>query len=78
MKQITVKVKGGTLRAIASSDPAYPGIWVEFIPDDNAQDEARSRSTVLMEKTDELGLRALIWADSQNEDYSHEICFPVV
>jgi hypothetical protein len=32
MKQITVKVKGGTLRAIASSDPAYPGIWVEFIP----------------------------------------------
>lgn len=75
MEQITVKVNGGILRAFPSEDPDYPGIWTEFIPDDGSHDDAVSHPSVLMEKTDEMGLRALVWTDTQNEDYTDEIKF---
>ena len=33
MEEIKVRVEGGYIRANASSDPDYPGIDIEFVPD---------------------------------------------
>ena len=72
---IIVKVAGGYLRAEPSMDPDYPGIDIEFISD-NESKEALSRPRILFEKPIEDGdLRALIWNNPHNEDYSKEIIF---
>lgn len=78
--KIEIKVKDGCLIATASTDPNYPGIDVEYIP--NEVDEASiSEPRILLEKpTDSNELRALIWNDSQNEDYTDKIvfnCYPI-
>lgn len=74
MEEIKVRVKGGYIRANASSDPDYPGIDVEFVSD-NDVGETLSRPRVLIEKPVDDNLRALIWDDADNEDYTKEIVF---
>ena len=74
MEEIKVKVKGGYIRAIANSDPDYPGIDVEFVSDDY-NEETLSRPRVLFEKPTDYKLRVLIWDDADNEDYTKEIFF---
>lgn len=77
--EIRVNVKGGYLRAITSPDPLYPGIWVEFIRDNEPVDEL-SRPTILFEQPAEGNYqpgeaRLLIWDDPEDEDYTREIEF---
>lgn len=74
--EIRVKVSGGFLRAFSSEDPDYPGIWVEFVRDDEPADTV-SRPQILMEQPclDEKSTRVLIWDDPDQEDYTHEILF---
>lgn len=74
MEEIKVRVKGGYIRANASTDPDYPGIDVEFVSDDY-NEETLSRPRVLFEKPTDDKLRVLIWDDSDNEDYTKEILF---
>lgn len=74
MEEIKVRVEGGYIRANASSDPDYPGIDVEFVSD-NDVGETLSRPRVLIEKPVDDNLRALIWDDADNEDYTKEIVF---
>lgn len=74
MEEIKVRVKDGYIRANASSDPDYPGIDVEFVSD-NDVGETLSRPRVLFEKPVDDNLRALIWDDADNEDYTKEIVF---
>ena len=74
MEEIKVRVKGGYIRANASSDPDYPGIDVEFVSD-NDVGETLSSPRVLFEKPVDDNLRALIWDDADNEDYTKEIVF---
>lgn len=74
MEEIKVRVNGGYIRANASSDPDYPGIDVEFVSD-NDVGETLSRPRVLFEKPVDDNLRALIWDDADNEDYTKEIVF---
>ena len=71
---ITVKVDGGLIIARKSSDLDYPGIDVEFVAD-NENPNNLSRPRVLFESSKEQGLRALIWDDQNNEDYTNEIVF---
>lgn len=71
---LRVKVEGGYLCATIGGDDNYPGIWVEFIAD-NDHGLNMSRPTVLMEKPVGEELRALIWDDKDNEDYTREIIF---
>lgn len=75
--EIKVKVKGGIIRAVPSSDPDYPGIWVEFIrDDDNGQN--LSRPQILFEQPYDMpdgDVRALVWEDIDSEDYTKEIVF---
>ncbi len=74
MEEIRVNVKGGYIRANASEDPDYPGIDVEFVPD-NYNGETLSIPRVLFEKPVDDKLRALIWDDVDDEDYTKEIVF---
>lgn len=71
---LRVKVEGGYLYATISGDIDYPGICVEFVADDDIG-ESLSRPTVLMEKPVGEELRALIWDDKDDEDYTTEIIF---
>lgn len=71
---LKVKVEGGHLYATISGDIDYPGICVEFVADDD-QGEDLSRPTVLMEKPVDDKLRALVWDDKNDEDYTTEIIF---
>lgn len=73
--EIDVLVEGGYIRATASQDKNYPGIDVEFVPNE-PQEDALSFPRVLVEKPLESdNLRAVIWANPNDEDYSDEIKF---
>lgn len=74
MKNLTVKVEGGYLCATETGDTNYPGICVEFISDDDAE-EYLSVPTVLVEKPSGGRLRALVWDDKDDEDCTAEIVF---
>lgn len=71
---LRVKVEGGYLYATISGDINYPGICVEFVADDD-KGELPSRPTVLMEKPVGEEVRALVWEDPNDEDYTTEITF---
>lgn len=71
---LRVKVEGGYLYATISGDIDYPGICVEFVAD-NDNGENMSRPTVLMEKPVGDELRALVWDNKDDEDYTMEIIF---
>jgi hypothetical protein len=71
---LRIKVEGGYLYATISGDIDYPGICVEFVAD-NDNGEYLSRPTVLMEKPVGDELRALVWDDKDDEDYTTEIIF---
>lgn len=71
---LKVKVEGGYLYATISGDIDYPGICVEFVADDD-NGEKSSRPTVLVEKPVGEDLRALVWSDGDDEDYTTEIIF---
>ena len=74
MNNLKVRVDGGYLYATISGDINYPGICVEFVSD-NDNGEAASRPTVLIEKPVGDELRALVWSDEDDEDYTTEIKF---
>ena len=74
MNSFEVKVQGGKFRVDQSQDPNYPGIDVEFIPDDD-NGQQLSRPRVLFEKPVDGELRALIWNNSESEDYTDKIVF---
>lgn len=71
---LKIKVEGGYLYATISGDTDYPGICVEFVADDD-NGEKSSRPTVLVEKPIGEDLRALVWSDDDDEDYTTEIIF---
>ena len=77
MNKMIVSIKGGQIVASVSTDPDYPGIDLEFVPDvENL--EALSRFRVLMEQPlDSDCVRALIWNDENSEDYSDEFEVPI-
>ena len=74
MDEIRVRVKGGYLRANSSDDPDYPGIDVEFVPDN--YDGTFTIPRVLFEQPQDradIQCRALIWESKDEEDYTAEV-----
>ncbi len=73
MEEIRVNVKGGYIRVNPSEDPNYPGVDIEFVPND--YDGTTTNPRVLFEqpKDSKLKCRALIWEDKNNEDFTKEI-----
>ena len=72
-EDFTVQVEGGHLHAYKTGDIDYPGVCVEFVPDE--PNESVSTPTVVVEKPTGEDLRALVWGDNDNEDYTAEIVF---
>ena len=74
MDEIRVRVKGGYLRANSSDDPDYPGIDVEFVPDN--YDGTFTIPRVLFEQPQDrtdIQCRALVWESKDEEDYTTEV-----
>ena len=74
MEEIKIRVKGGYIRANISVDPDYPGIDIEFVPDEY-NGEILSLPRILFEKPLGEKLRALVWENKDDEDYTREIVF---
>ena len=76
-ENIVLAVPGkGYFEANLSQDPEYPGVDVEFNPENTAED-ALSNPRIVFEipREDDGPLRALIWSDTLSEDYTHEVTF---
>lgn len=69
MNRIEVKISGGVLVAQKSTDPHYPGIFLDFVPDTA---EEAVPVALLEEVSETKQVRLLVWENSQ-EDYSFEI-----
>ena len=74
MDTLQIRLPNGYLVASISADPDYPGIDVEYV-DDNEKETDLSRPRVLIEAPveDNGAIRALIWNDPKDEDYTEEI-----
>jgi len=82
-----VKVFGGFLEVTTSPDPSYPGVDIEFVPDNEdeiiKQNHEYQRARVLLEtpqpseSDDKTEIRAYVWQwlknKSQTEDYNHSV-----
>lgn len=75
MAEYKITVPDGILSVTECTDPDYSGVDIEYIAD-NETDELMTRPRVLIEKPIETRrLAAMIWADKDNEDYTHKIMF---
>lgn len=70
-------VPNGRLHTDVSVDSNYPGVDIEYIPDDDAEyPDELTRPRVLIEKpVDTKKLTAMLWADLASEDYSYKQIF---
>ena len=71
---ILVKTSHGVLSAVESPDNTYPGIDIEFQPENLSEDYEGTLPRVLFEEVDGK-LRVLVWARSDIEDYTHIVRF---
>lgn len=71
-QEFSVDVPGGKLEVIKVMDPEYPGVDVCFVPDVESE-TALSTPRVLIERPKDGHLRALVWDDPNNEDYTYNI-----
>ncbi len=72
--KIEVRVPGGRLVATPSYDDEYPGIDVEYVPDNNKRGWA-SNPSALFEYPLDGQLRLLVWGNTDVEDYTLPITF---
>lgn len=73
--RLEVKLPNGMLVADKVTNPDYPGIDIEFVPDDEPEIPL-SRPRVLVEQpNNDEQLHTLIWSDPSKEDYTEEITF---
>lgn len=73
-QSLRVRVAGGWLIASVSTDPQYPGIDVELVPDE-PDDEMLSNPRVLLEQPEGEKLRAYVWGCPTQEEYTHRVDF---
>ena len=67
-----LKIKTGKIIVQESSDEEYPGVWMEFMKDEEAK-SCQSRPAVKMEYNPSTRqVRILVWADPDCEDYTDE------
>lgn len=69
-----LKVDGGVLRVIMNDDDNYPGIDIEYIPNDYDGKVTLPRVCMEKPKGDDYP-RVLIWACEDEEDYTYEVNF---
>ena len=72
--ELVCAVHGGKLVAQVCGGNEYPGISIEFVPDEEPDDDTVSEPCVVMEmpaRTHEL--RVFVWSNPHQEDYTHKI-----
>ena len=79
-KTYKLPIKNGYLEIIASADPDYPGLDVEYKSDNERNipdNQLHTQPRVLIEcpKNTDM-LRCLVWGDAKQEDYTECIEFP--
>ena len=77
IKNLVVDDKG-RFEIITNSDQEYPGIDIEFIPNDNEKlndNELRTNPRILFEFPKNETLRILIWDKKDSEDFTKVIEF---
>lgn len=72
-KEMQIRFNDGFIRVNLNEDPEYPGVDIEFIPNNIAENQFASR--VLFERPSGDYVRVLAWTDPNSEDYSEEIEF---
>lgn len=76
-----IPLGNGVLCIEATNDPLYPGVDIEFVPNNESSDELVTRPRILIEApldpdTNEYeNLRALVWGRADSEDYTDKITF---
>lgn len=73
VNELRVRVKDGYLVASEAPDPEFPGIDIEFVPDEDTGEYTNPR--ILFERPVIGPVRALVWAEKNDEDYTKEIVF---
>ena len=71
---IKISMDGGYLAIDKSQDSDYPGVDIEFVPD-NEKELLYTRPRIVIEKPKGEKLHCLIWNDKSSEDYSDKIVF---
>lgn len=74
--KLIVPVKDGQLIATTSTDPNYPGIDIEFIPEKENINHMSNPRVLVEQTTDDTDtnyIRAIVWNNPSQEDYSHNI-----
>lgn len=73
-----IHLKDNNLLINRSFDPAYPGLDIEIVP--NKETTSVSNPRILIEQNTETSIiRALIWDNPDEEDYTKEIqLYPAV
>lgn len=82
-KTYGIPLANGVLRIDVCPDPLYPGIDIEFVPNDDTTNNSTpiTRPRVLIEApidestNEQNNLRVLVWGRHDSEDYSDEIEF---
>lgn len=74
--KLIVPVKDGQLIATTSTDTNYPGIDIEFIPEKENINHMSNPRVLVEQATDDTNtnyIRAIVWNNPSQEDYSHNI-----
>ena len=72
-KEMQIRFDDGFIRVNLNEDPEYPGVDIEFIP--NNMSDAQFAPRVLFERPRGEYVRALAWTNPDSEDCSEEIEF---
>lgn len=72
-KEMQIRFNDGYIRVNLIEDPKYPGVDVEFVPDDMADDQFAPR--VLFERPNGDYVRAVAWNNPNSDEYSVEVEF---
>ena len=75
---IKIPTPFGKLTAEVTSDPAYPGIAVYLDEDEGLKDLVMVEVMPDHPEEGRKSLRAIVWGDASNEDYTHSIYFGAI
>jgi len=75
--ELNTLVPNGRLQTNTCGDDDYPGVDIEYIPDnDSDYPDVLTRPRVRIEKpVDSKILAAMLWTDKNDEDYTHKHTF---
>ena len=73
----TIRMRGlhGEWDIDINLDPNYPGVDIEYIPDNCERNKTFPRVIIEEQSENVDSFRVLLWSNSESEDYEEEISF---